>query len=167
MLYQYDFESEIQMHSLGFNNKGELFYTVIFLPEDLIPKLPLKQYPRLRIEGGMDSIPFEAALQPAKGRWYLLVSREFMKNQNLQLGDVIKVHFNIGDQDYIDIPDELQEALDSNSDATKIWNNLTIGKKRGYAVHVTNAKKAETRLKRAEKMITYILEGKNSGGRLF
>lgn len=167
MLFEYDFESDIQMHSLGFNKKGELFYSVIFLPEDLIAKLPLKKYPRLRVEGGMDSIPFEAALQPAKGKWYLIVSNDFMKRQNLKLGDSVKVHFNIADQEYIDIPSELQNALNQDSDASEIWNTLTTGKKRGYAVHVAGAKQSETRVRRAEKMITYILEGKNAGGRLF
>jgi len=49
--------------------------------------------------------------------------------------------------------------------AQAIWEQMTPGKKRGFATTVTSAKKAETRHTRSQKMIQYILEGKNPGGR--
>jgi len=152
---------------MGVNSRGELFYTVLFLPQELIADLPLKQYPRLRIDGEMYEMPFEGALQPAKGRWYLLISQAFMKEHQLALGDLVEVRFNIGDQDHVDVPQELLAALEENKAAAKIWSTLTSGKKRGYASHVSSAKREETRGKRAQKMIGFILEGKNSGGRPF
>lgn len=152
---------------MGVNKKGELFYTVLFLPNDLLGDLPLKEYPRLRVDGEMFDIPFEGALQPAKGRWYLLISRAFMKEHGLGLGDWVEVRFNIGDQDHVDVPEELQRAIEANSKAAKLWKSLTPGKKRGYATQVASAKQATTRETRALKMIEYMLEGKNAGGRSF
>lgn len=165
--YKYSFESHIHEHSLGFNKNGELVYTVLFLPEQLVSDLPLDKYPRLRVDGEMHGIPFEAAMQPAKGKWYVLISRTFMKRQELNIGDLVEVRFNIGDQNYVEIPEELKNALDEDSKALDIWNTLTAGKKRGYAVYVSSAKQVVTREKRALKMIQYILEGKSSGGRSF
>jgi len=152
---------------MGINKKGELFYTVLFLPQSLIDQLPLKKYPRLRIEGEMHGIEFGGAVQPAKGRYYLLISRDFMQKQGLALGDLVDVRFNIADQDHVDVPTELATALANSEAANAIWQTLTPGKKRGYAAHVAAAKQPATRERRAAKMIGFIVEGKNSGGRPF
>ncbi|MDJ0752097.1 MAG: YdeI/OmpD-associated family protein [Ardenticatenaceae bacterium] len=165
--YQHSFVAHIQEHSLGFNKNGELIYTVLFLPDDVIDDLPLDKNPRLRLEGEMHEHPFEGAVQPAKGRWYLLISRTFMKKHNLDLGDSVEVRFNIADQNYVEVPAELKRALDENDEALRVWATLSAGKKRGYAAHVSAAKKSPTRERRALKMIEYILEGKNAGGRSF
>ncbi|MEM7336893.1 MAG: YdeI/OmpD-associated family protein [Chloroflexota bacterium] len=163
--YKYEFNGRIQQHSVGINKRGELFYTVIFLPDSVTNQLPLKKYPRLRVEGEMHDLPFQGALQPAKGRWYLLLSQRFLKENHLSLGNEIDVRFNIGDQDHVEMPIELQQALDAHEAAKALWNTFTPGKKRGFATTVSSAKRAETRQTRAEKMIQYILEGKNPGGR--
>lgn len=165
--YTHRFESLIQEHSMGFNAKGELIYTVLFLPDQLTNDLPLAQNPRLRVEGEMHGIPFEGALQPARGKWYLLISRSFMKEQGLALGDAVEVSFNVGDPNHVKVPVELEEALNANSRALAVWEGLTAGKRRGYASHVSSAKQAATRKRRASKMIQYIVDGKNSGGRSF
>ena len=163
--YQHNFVAPIEKHSMGFNNRGELFYNVLFVPDALIASLPLKQYPRLRIDGELHDMPFEGALQPARGRWYVLLSQKFMKAHKLALGDEVEVRFNVGDQDYVDVPLALQKALDEHDVAYELWQAMTPGKKRGFAAQVASAKREETRRKRAQKMIEYILEGKNAGGR--
>ncbi|MEM8859356.1 MAG: YdeI/OmpD-associated family protein [Chloroflexota bacterium] len=163
--YQHEFTNRIEKHSMGHNSRGELFYTVVFVPNNVTQALPMDQYPRLRIEGELHEQPFEGAMQPAKGKWYLLLSQKFLKEHNLSLGDEVEVRFNIGDQDYVDVPAELEEALAINEKAAALWTNFTPGKKRGFATTVASAKQVATRQKRAQKMIGYILEGKNPGGR--
>lgn len=163
--YKHQFVSTIEKHSMGVNSRGELFYNVVFIPDALRQALPLKQYPRLRIDGEMHDIPIEAALQPAKGRSYLLISQAFMKQHGLTLGDEVEVRFNVGDQDFVDVPEELQQALYANEAALAKWEALTPGKKRGYASQVASAKRQATRVSRAEKMIGFILEGRNAGRR--
>ncbi|MEM8962443.1 MAG: YdeI/OmpD-associated family protein [Acidobacteriota bacterium] len=165
--YQYQCSSTIELHSMGVNRRGELFYTVCFIPDSLRRELPLKQYPRLRIDGEIHGIPIEAALQPAKGRWYVLISQAFMKEHELSLGDEVEIWFNIADQDFVDVPDELREAIDKSETAQEKWASLTAGKKRGYAAQVAAAKRQSTRLARAEKMIGFMLANKNAGGRPF
>ncbi len=163
--YKYEFNGRIQKHSVGINKRGELYYTVIFLPDELVSILPVKQYPRLRVEGEMHNLPFQGALQPSKGRYYLLLSQRFLKENELSLGDDIEVRFNIGDQDYVEMPTELEQALRQHSEAKALWDSFTPGKKRGFATTVASAKRVETRQARAQKMIQYILERKNPAGR--
>ena len=38
--YPYEFSGPITRHSMGTNAKGELFYTVVWLPEELEEALP-------------------------------------------------------------------------------------------------------------------------------
>ena len=163
--YQYEFVNRIEKHSMGHNSRGELFYTVVFVPEPVIQQLPMDKYPRLRIEGELHERPFEGAMQPTKGRWYLLLSQKFLKENGLSIGDEVEARFNIGNQDFVDVPTELEEALALNAKAGALWANFTPGKKRGFATTVASAKQASTREKRAAKMIGYILDGKNPGGR--
>lgn len=163
--YQHGFIHQIEKHSMGHNSRGELFYTVVFVPDDVVQKLPLKKYPRLRIEGELHEQPFAGAMQPAKGRWYLLLSQRFLKQNSLSLGDEVEVRFNIADQDFVDVPAELNAALAQNEKASELWANFTPGKKRGFATTVASAKQPSTREKRAAKIIGYMLDGKNPGGR--
>ena len=164
--YQHEFVSRIEQHSMGHNSRGELFYTVVFVPDHVTRALPMDQYPRLRIDGELNDVPFEGAMQPAKGKkWYLLLSQKYLKEYGLTFGDDVEVRFNIGDQDFVDVPAELDAALRANKKAAELWAEFTPGKKRGFASMVSSAKQTATREKRALKMVGYILEGKNPGGR--
>ncbi|MFK7802913.1 MAG: YdeI/OmpD-associated family protein [Anaerolineae bacterium] len=163
--YQYEFVRPIQKHSMGFNKKGELFYNVLYLPDALINTLPLDQYPRLRIEGEMHEQPFEGAVQPDKEKKYLLISQKFLSQHKLKLGDSVEVRFNIANQDHVNLPAELEQALHDNEKAFKLWSRFTPGKKRGFATSVLSAKQPATREKRARTAINHILNGKNAGGR--
>ena len=163
--YQHEFAGEIARHSMGINKRGELFYTVVYVPTETIEALPLDEHPRLRVEGEIAEMPFEGAINPSKGRHYLMVSKKLMKARALVVGDEVAVRFNVGDQDYVDISAELQQALDDNPTAMALWDNLTAGRKRGFATLVNSAKRSATREARAAKVIGYILDGKNPAGR--
>ena len=164
--YDQEFTGRIEQHSMGHNRRGELFYTVVFVPEHVTKTLPMKEFPRLRVEGEVAEIPFEGAMQPAKGKkWYLLLSQKFLKQNDLTFGEEVEVRFNIGDQDFVDVPAELEAALAANEKAAELWRTFTPGKKRGFATTVSSAKQTSTREKRARKMVGYMLEGKNPGGR--
>lgn len=57
------------------------------------------------------------------------------------------------------IPDELQQALDENASSKKQFDALRPGQKREYANHVADAKRAETRRRRVEKILPMIARG--------
>lgn len=56
------------------------------------------------------------------------------------------------------IPDELKEALASDSQLSETFESLSLSCKREYAEYISEAKRAETKQKRLEKIIPMIME---------
>ncbi|MEP3534426.1 YdeI/OmpD-associated family protein [Ekhidna sp.] len=56
------------------------------------------------------------------------------------------------------IPDELKEALASNSPLSEAFENLSLSYKREYAEYIATAKRDETKQKRLQKIIPMILD---------
>jgi uncharacterized protein YdeI (YjbR/CyaY-like superfamily) len=59
-----------------------------------------------------------------------------------------------------EIPEEFQSVLDENQDVREAFELLTPGRRRGYLLHFSAAKKSKTRTNRINKFIPKILEGK-------
>lgn len=59
-----------------------------------------------------------------------------------------------------EIPEEFQQKLDGNPSLKAAFDNLTPGRQRGYLLHFSGAKQAKTRVRRIEKCIPDILDGK-------
>ncbi len=62
--------------------------------------------------------------------------------------------------DDFDLPDALIEALDADPELREAWDALTPGRRRGWALHVGQAKQPATRVARIEKARARILAGK-------
>lgn len=60
----------------------------------------------------------------------------------------------------VDVPRELQAALDSDPACAETFEALTSGKRREYAEYVATAKRQETRDRRVEKVVPMIRAGK-------
>jgi len=155
--YPFDFATKIKVHKFGRMN-----YTVAYLPKQLIVELPLKKYPRLRVEGEVNGYRFGGALHPAKGKWYVLLPKRTLKKLRLSIGDEVYIAFEIADQDAVDVPQALQHALAVNQTANSIWQTLTPGKQRSFAFRVSSAKRAETREHRIEEVLDAILNNRKT-----
>lgn len=57
------------------------------------------------------------------------------------------------------IPDLLQNAFNADSDLKEKFESLTLGKKRDYADHISDAKREATKQSRLEKIIPMIKSG--------
>ncbi len=57
------------------------------------------------------------------------------------------------------LPDELKEALASDSQLSELFDHLSLTNRRDYAEHISEAKRVETKQKRLEKIIPMIREG--------
>ncbi len=60
----------------------------------------------------------------------------------------------------IQIPQELSEAFDHHPGLQDAFSALSLSKRRDYAEHIAEAKRAETRQRRLEKIIPLVLAGK-------
>lgn len=152
--YDYAFEAPIERLAIG-NGAKTLYYCVIILPDWCARELPFALYPKLRIIGELNDYPIRGAWNPvADGRKYFILSSKFLKAANLAIGDMAEMRFNIDDQDYVDVPTELEARLEMDDKLQKIWEQLTSGKKRFYSHQISSAKQAKTREKRLEKLIS-------------
>ena len=60
----------------------------------------------------------------------------------------------------IDVPPELQSAIDANAAASSVWADFSPGKKRDYAEWIVEARRDDTRAKRIAQAVEWIAEGK-------
>lgn len=62
----------------------------------------------------------------------------------------------------IELPDELIEALDADSELAEAFHSLTPGRQKSYAINLNSAKKPETRIARIVAFRDRILAGKGA-----
>ncbi|MEM6617278.1 MAG: YdeI/OmpD-associated family protein [Pseudomonadota bacterium] len=148
------FETQIVRHDVG-----SYAYTVVFLDPDIAPQLPFDQHSRLRMSGEINDIPFEAAWQPVRGRYYAMLSKPVLKAGDLALGDWVEVRFRLEDQEAVDVPADLRHALSADIEARDAFDALTAGKRRGLSIWIDSAKRAPTRAKRISATLD-ILHGR-------
>lgn len=60
----------------------------------------------------------------------------------------------------LEVPDELTNAMDADPALAEAFEALTPGRQRSWCIHIGQAKRAETREKRASASISKILLGK-------
>lgn len=152
--YDFCFDAAIEKLPIG-NGAKVLLYNVVILPDEIARILPFSDFPKLRIIGEIGDHPIRGAWNPiADGRKYFILSQRFLNNAELKIGDITEVRFSIDDQDYVDIPSELTQALATNADLDMKWNNLTSGKKRFYCHRISSAKRQATRDHRLQTIIS-------------
>ncbi len=66
------------------------------------------------------------------------------------------------EEDQIELPDEMIEALDSDPELAEAFHNLTPGRQKSYMINLNSAKKVETRLARIAKFRDKIIAGKGA-----
>lgn len=147
--YPFEFDAPIEYHDVG---SDKFAYTVIFVPAEIARSLPLQDHPRLRVSGEVSDYPIEASLTPVRGRWYILLSKRTLNAIDARVGDFIEVRFKIADQEAVDVPPYLSDALEKHPSERTLWNAATPGMKRGLAYRVASAKKDTTRQKRVDEV---------------
>jgi Domain of unknown function (DUF1905) len=88
--FTHEFEGVVQRH-----NVGTYVYTVVFLDPAIAGQLPFDQSPRLRMRGEINDHPIEAAWQPVKGRYYVMLSKPLLKAAELAVGSRATVRFSL------------------------------------------------------------------------
>ncbi|WP_066253138.1 YdeI/OmpD-associated family protein [Hydrogenophaga flava] len=65
----------------------------------------------------------------------------------------------------LELPDELVDAMDADPELAEAFHRLTTGRQRSYAILLSSAKTAATRVSRIEKARPHILAGKGANER--
>lgn len=138
-------------------NKHLLVSTVAEIPVSIIRKLPTG---RVRVEGTLNQIPFNLAIQSKKnGPKYLSVSQAMRKSANVKPGDQVKVSFILVNPDKLDLPEEMEAVLAQDDEGAKKWNRLTVGLQRSLVHYINSAKNVDVRIERALFLINKVKSG--------
>ena len=157
--FDHTFEATIERHHMG----GDLHYTVVFAPPDVVAVLPGGG--PLRVRGELAEMPVEGALMPVRGRRYLLVPAPLLRERGLAVGDSVEVRLSLADPDAVEVPSELRLAIHAEDALARAWEALTVGRRRGLAHRVASAKRADTRAKRVSEIVAALREGRDPSAR--
>jgi hypothetical protein len=137
-----------------------VWYTVLFLPDELAAVLPFDRHPRLRVEGEIADVPVQGAWMPTgDGRRYFMVSPAVLKAARPEPGQLLEMRFRIDDQERVDVPEALAAALARDGEAVAAWDALTPGKRRGIAHLVASGPTAPTQARKVAEVIEALRAG--------
>ena len=132
------------------------------MPPLIAKQLPLKENPRLRIEGEINEEPFIGAWQPVRGRWYLMLNKKLIKSINANIGEIVNVEFRLSGQDEVQVPIELLNAIKEDNDLWIHWKKLSAGVKRALSYMVLNAKNEPNKTKRINVVLDFLSKRQSS-----
>lgn len=105
--------------------------------------------PRI-VVGRIEGERFRRAVQARRTNPHLALGRAVLRELGLSYGATAHVEMAAApDPDAVHLPDELVEALAQDPAAAERFYSFTPGAQRSLAVHVSGAKRPETRVKRA------------------
>jgi hypothetical protein len=130
------------------------------LPQTASNELPTRNM--VSVEGTMNGHPFTATLQPdSEGGHWLKVEPTLSAAANARPGGEVDVEISPARvEPEPEVPDDLREALSVAPAALAVWSDTTPIARRDWITWMTQAKRAETRLIRIEKMIDMLSKGK-------
>jgi hypothetical protein len=116
---------------------------------------------RVKVLATFDGLEYRGSLVRMGGCYMLGMTQEIRKKIGKDFGDTIDVTIEKDEEERnVDVPSDLQEAMNNNPEAQKTYDKLSYTGKREYVLWITDAKRAETRADRVEKAIVKLSEGK-------
>ena len=129
-------------------------------------KIPADVYKELNTEG-IDRVlcylndhgPIHAGFMPAgQGVYFIMLNQKLVNSFGLMLGATINVRLLRDPSEYgMPLPEELEEMLIQDPEASYYFHALTRGKQRALIYIVGKMKKGETRAEKAAVIINHLL----------
>jgi uncharacterized protein YdeI (YjbR/CyaY-like superfamily) len=113
------------------------------------------------VRGTINGFPYRGTIFPVGGKYIFVVNRELRTNANAKGGEMISVTMERDDEPrLITPPADLARALKAAPAAQAAWDKLSYTHRKEHARAVEDAKRPETRVRRIEKAIAQLVEGK-------
>lgn len=118
---------------------------------------------RLKIEATIEGVPYRGTLvRMGSPNHMLLVLKEIREKIGKSFGDEVVVELEEDlEPRQVDVPPDLKQALQANPKAQNIFNRLSYTHQREYVRWVTEAKRDQTRMDRAQRTIELLTQGKS------
>jgi len=114
-----------------------------------------------RITGTLNGHPVRLGLLPLPGGGrYLMINKDLCRTIGIRLGQ--RVYLELApdpEPDHVDLPSELAEAFEAWPEAAEQFAQLSGSMRRAVAQHISSAKQAETRARRAVEMTERLARG--------
>jgi len=127
--------------------------TGIKIPEEIIEKLGGGKKPLVKVT--INNFTYRSAVAVMGGAYMVGVNAENREGAKVKGGDKIDVTIELDTEERtVEVPAELQKALNKNAAAKKLFETLSNSKKKALIIPVANAKTDETRNRNIEKAMS-------------
>ena len=117
------------------------------------------------VAGTVNGVPFRSRLMVYGGQTVLGLTNAFRAQARISPGDEVEVVIDRDDTPReVPVPPALQALLDADGVAREAFDALSFTHRREYANWIAEAKKTETRDRRAAKAIEMLREGVKTPG---
>ena len=136
---------------------GGAFVTIPFDVEKTFGKK------RVKIKATIEGEPYRGTLvRMGSPNYMLLVLKEIREKIGKSFGDEVVVELEEDlEPRQVDVPADLQQALQANPKAQSIFSRLSYTHQREYVRWVTEAKRDQTRMDRVQRTIELLTQGKS------
>jgi hypothetical protein len=133
--------------------------TVITVPFDVPATFGTRA--RVPVRGTINGFPYRSSIVPMGGKFILVVNKQLRAGANAKSGDTVSLTLERDEEPrIITPPDDLARALRADKAAQAAWDKLSYTHKKEHARAIEDAKRPETRVRRIEKAIAQLVEGK-------
>lgn len=133
--------------------------TGIQVPDAIVDQLGAGKRPPVRVTIG--SYTYRTTVAPMGGQFWIPVSAENRAGAGIKARDELEVEIEIDTEPReVAVPEDLAAALEADPTAKQTFEKLSYSNKRLHVLSVVDAKTAETRQRRVEKVITTLRGGK-------
>jgi hypothetical protein len=136
-------------------------WTFLTLPKTASAKLPSRGI--TPIEGTINGLPFQAALEPdgQKSHW-LKVDLKLSKSAGADAGDTVTLEIAPAGKDTEpEVPTDLKKALAAAAPKTRaVWSDITPNARQDWIHWISSAKQEETRTRRIKNACSMLAAGK-------
>ena len=131
---------------LGFGN-----HAAIEIPDDILKQLGANKRAPLKVT--VNDYTYQSTAAGMNGQCLVVFPQKDRQAANAKAGDEIEVNLELdaGIRE-VDVPEQLTKAL-KDTKLLDTFNTLTYSKRKEFARQVTEAKSAETKTRRIEKVI--------------
>jgi hypothetical protein len=117
---------------------------------------------RPRVKAVIDGIPYRGTLMRMGTECHTLgILKSIREQVGRTFGDEVEVTVELdAEPRVVDVPPELEEALQGDDPARAVFHSLSYTHKKEYVNYILEARREETRSRRAAKVVEMLRQGK-------
>ena len=124
-------------------------WTFVVVPDEVYRELGQTQPP---VRGSIGGVTFRETINRSGGVPRMLVRRELLDQIGASKGDVVEVQIELDPEPRtFNVPPELEAIFEEDSQLAELYSKMSPSLRRAWATYVDEAKRPETRLRRAER----------------